>query len=247
MECYDKFAHIYDKLINSDIDYSKWAHIILQVCNEEHINKDVYLDLACGTGNITQYIGKSFKQVWGVDLSSEMLCEAQNKLKESGIKGNLIQQNICCLNLNKKFDLITCCLDSTNYITDENELEKYFQGVYNHLNPNGIFVFDINSYYKISEILGNNIFHFDNDDVVYIWDNEFDNEIVDMFITFFIKSGELYERFDEEHRERAYKESQLEAVLDKVGFSIIKRLDNYESSKISRTTERIAYFLRKKQ
>lgn len=245
MECYDKFAHIYDELINSDIDYSSWADKILQVCSEEHINKDAYLDLACGTGNITQYIGKSFTQVWGVDLSSEMLSEAANKLKDKGIKANLILQNICSLNLNKKFDLITCCLDSTNYITNENELEKYFQGVYNHLNSNGIFVFDINSYYKISEVLGNNTYHFDNEDVVYIWDNEFDNEIVDMFITFFIKCGELYERFDEEHRERAYKENQLELMLNKIGFTIIKKLDSYKHYKIEDTTERIAYFLKK--
>ena len=247
MECYEKFAHIYDELINSDIDYSCWADKIIQLCNEENINKDTYLDLACGTGNITQYVGKSFRQVWGVDLSSEMLSEAENKLKNTGIRAKLIQQNICSLNLNKKFDLITCCLDSTNYITSGEDLERYFQGVYNHLNSNGMFVFDINSYYKISEVLGNNIFHFDNDDVVYIWDNEFNNEIVDMFITFFIKSGELYERFDEEHRERAYKENQLEALLDKTGFTIIKKLDNYTHNKITDTTERIAYFLKKKQ
>ena len=47
------------------------------------------------------------------------------------------------LSLNRKFDLITSVLDSTNYITDIEGLKKYFKGVYDHLKDDGIFIFDI--------------------------------------------------------------------------------------------------------
>ena len=61
------------------------------------------------------------------------------------------------LSLNRKFDLITSVLDSTNYIIEEDKFVNYLMGVKEHLNDNGLFIFDINSYYKLSNILGNNI------------------------------------------------------------------------------------------
>ena len=104
--------------------------------------------------------------------------------------------------------MITCALDSTNYILDNQDLIKYFSSVKNHLKDDGLFIFDINSYYKLSEVLGNNLYNYDDGEVVYIWENEFKDDIVDMYLTFFVKRGQMYERFDEHHRERAYLEKK---------------------------------------
>ena len=246
MDCYKGLAQIYDALINKDINYNAWSKVILQNCQEQNVEFLDYLDLACGTGNLTMEISGSFKNTWAVDLSSEMLSEAEVKMREQKLSAKFVCQNICELNLNKCFDLITCCLDSTNYILEKNELEDYFSAVYTHLKDNGVFIFDINSYYKLTEILGNNIFNYDNDEVVYIWDNSINEEIVDMFLTFFVKEGELYRRFDEEHSERAYKMEYIEAVLKKTGFIIVNKLDNYKDNNIAENTERIAYVLKKK-
>lgn len=248
MECYKQFAHIYDELINGDVNYKKWSKTIINICNEYGVKKENYLDLACGTGNLTQEIMEDFKHIWAVDFSYDMLMEAEKKIRRLGHKPKLICQDICKLNLNQTFDLITCCLDSTNYILDEGDLEEYFKGVYNSLNDNGIFVFDINSYYKLSKILGNNMFHYDNDDVVYIWENQFEDDIVDMFLTFFKKnSAGCYERFDEEHSERAYTEEKIDSILKKLNFKILKKLDTYKSEIITKETERIAYIVCKNQ
>lgn len=245
MDCYKEFAHIYDKLIYEDINYKKWAQVILKICEELSVDKNYYLDLACGTGNMTKEIGKKFKNVWAVDLSEEMLTEAEEKLRISGIKSKLICQDICDLDLNKKFNLITCSLDSTNYILDEDDLISYFKGVYEHLDNEGIFVFDINSYYKLTNILGNNTFNFDNEDTVYIWENYIEDDVVQMYITFFQRDGELYRRFDEEHEERAYREELIEESLKKIGFKVFKKFDNYEDEIVNDTTERIVYVVKK--
>lgn len=243
MDCYKKFAHIYDELIKSDVDYSTWAENIVKICKDKNINFEDYLDLACGTGNLTYNLAHNFSHVWGVDMSDDMLSEADAKLREKNIRARLINQNICELNLNKKFDLITCCLDSTNYILEEKNLEQYFKRVKEHLKDNGIFIFDINSHYKLSSILGNNIFTYDNDDdVVYIWQNEFENEIVDMYLTFFVKADDgKYERFDEEHTERAYTEEYIEGLLKKYNFNVLKKLNNYTEDVVDEKTERIVY------
>ncbi len=244
MNCYKDFAHIYDELIQGDVDYKAWGQVILGICRDNNINFEEYLDLACGTGNITKEIATSFKHTWGVDLSEDMLMEADKKLRGAKIKGKLVSQDICNLELNRKFDLITCCLDSTNYILEEQKIEKYLMGVKKHLKEDGIFIFDINSYYKLSHVLGNNVFTYDEGDVVYIWENNFEDQVVDMFLTFFVKASEGYDRFDEEHSERAYTEIQIENLLAKCGYSILKKLNNYCDSKIEEDTERIVYIVK---
>lgn len=245
MNRYKDFAKIYDELINTDIDYKKWANVILGLIKELNVNFEDYLDIACGTGNLTKELSGNFKNTWAVDLSMEMLTEAEAKLRAECKKAKFICQDITSLQLNRRFDVITCCLDSTNYIIDEEQLELYFSGVYKHLKENGIFIFDINSYYKLTEVLGDNIFTYNSDDVVYVWENSLEDDIVNMYLTFFIKQDELYKRFDEEHEERAYKEETIEYYLKKVGFSVIKRLDNYEYKDIKENTERIVYVLKK--
>ena len=80
---------------------------------------------------------------------ASMLREAFNKFKENRIKGRIICQDMTEMQLNRKFDLITSVLDSTNYITDEDDLKKYFSSVKEHLKDDGIFIFDVNSYYKL--------------------------------------------------------------------------------------------------
>ena len=245
MDCYKEFAHIYDELINSDIDYRTWASNILCICKENGIDMDSYLDLACGTGNLTIEIASEFKDIWAVDLSSEMLSEAEQKMRAAKLKARFICQDICELNLNNTFNLITCCLDSTNYILEEKKIIKYLLDVYSLLKPDGLFIFDINSYYKLTNILGNNVFNYDSDDVVYIWENYLENDIVDMNLTFFVKEGQVYRRFDEHHLERAYKEEYIENILNKVGFKIVRKIDNYEDKVVSENTERICYVLKR--
>ena len=245
MDCYKEFAHIYDELINSDIDYKTWASKILCICKEYGIDWSSYLDLACGTGNLTIEIAGQFKQIMAVDLSCDMLCEAEKKIRDAGIKAKFVCQDICELNLNDTYNLITCCLDSSNYILEDENFEKYLLGVYNILKEEGLFIFDINSYYKLTNVLGNNIYNFDSDDVVYIWENCLENDIVEMNLTFFKKEGQVYRRFDEEHSERAYKEEYIERVIKEIGFEIIKKMDNYEEKAVTENTERICYVLGK--
>ena len=240
MDCYKEFAYIYDELINVDIDYSSFGEFILKICDKNSVHRENYLDLACGTGNLTETIYKNFKHSFGVDMSSEMLTEAERKMRNNPSKPKFICQDICELNINKEFELITCCLDSINYITEESSLEALFISVKKHLSSAGIFVFDINSYHKIKNILGNNTFTYDDADVFYVWENKFEDEIVDMFLTFFIKKGESYYRIDEEHSERAYESEFIIELLKQCGLEIIDILD-CQDKPISEETERITF------
>ena len=89
----------------------------------EILNFEDYLDLACGTGNVAIEVCKFFKSTYAVDLSDDMLNIAFEKFKEHRIKAKVICQDMCELSLNRKFDLITSVLDSTNYITEDEDLK----------------------------------------------------------------------------------------------------------------------------
>ena len=243
---YGEFAKIYDELINEDINYDEMVKRILDICNLHNLELNDYLDIACGTGNVTIRIAKYFKNIYGVDLSEDMLREAFDKFKKEKIKGKIICQDMTELSLNREFDLITSVLDSTNYITDINGLQEYFKGVYNHLKSNGLFIFDGNSYYKLSEILGNNIYTYSEEEVFYTWENVFEEDLLSMFLTFFVKKGELYERFEEEHLERAYTEEQLEKELEKANLEVIAKFDGYTENYVQANTERIVYVVKKR-
>ena len=243
---YGEFANIYDELIYEDINYEKVADKVINICKENNINFEDYLDLACGTGNVAIEVCKFFKSTYAVDLSDDMLNIAFEKFKEHRIKAKVICQDMCELSLNRKFDLITSVLDSTNYITEDEDLLSYFKRVNEHLKDDGIFIFDINSYYKLSEVMGNNIYTYSSDDIFYTWENTFEDEVLNMFLTFFVKQNSgLYERFEEEHFERAYTEENIEQALDECGFKLLGKFAGYSNEEVKADTERILYVVKK--
>ena len=97
---YGEFAKIYDELINEDINYDEMVERILEICNSYNVELNDYLDIACGTGNVTIRVAKHFKNIYGVDLSEDMLREAFDKFKEARIKGKIICQDMTELSLN---------------------------------------------------------------------------------------------------------------------------------------------------
>ena len=243
---YKQFAKIYDELIHEDIDYKKIGDFVESICREYNIKNDYYLDLACGTGNVALEIAEKFKNRFLVDLSQDMLDEAYEKFREKRIKANIVCQDMTELCLNRKFDLITCVLDSTNYILDEEGIDNYFNAVNENLDDDGIFMFDINSYYKLSEILGNNIYTFNSEDVFYSWENIFEDEIVEMNLTFFVKEDGRYRRFDEIHEERAYTVETINDLLEQNGFEVLAKYDGYSKKEVTEKSERILYVVKKK-
>lgn len=241
MNSYNEFASIYDELMN-DFDYEKWLDYIESIYKFYKIEPKEILEMACGTGNLTYQLAKRGYNLVSFDLSSEMLSKAYEKLSRfKNVK--LLNQDMINFNLNKKFDSVISICDSINYIIHEEDLYHTFKNVYNHLKDGGIFIFDINSFYKLKEIIGNNTFIEDRENVFYTWQNEFDsyNNICSFYLTFFIKDKENYYRFDEEHEEKAYKVEEISDLLDKVGFKKVDYFDCFTFNKAKPKSERINF------
>lgn len=239
---YKGFAYVYDKLMG-DVDYKAWVNYVEQIINNNTNKVNKILELACGTGNITIPLAKKGYNIVGVDISEDMLMIAKNKSMENNLNIFFIHQNMVDLELDKKFDCVLIMCDGVNYITDKDDLLKLFKKVYNILEDKGMFIFDISSAYKIKNILGNNTFGEDLDDVCYLWQNYFDEEsqILEMDLTIFIKEGKCYRKEEEFHTQRAYDVGEVIKLLNKINFKCIKTYDEFNFDSHKDDSERIFF------
>lgn len=242
MEMYTDFAQIYDELICKDIDYSYIADFIeKEFCAVK--KPSLVLDMACGTGNLTNILSERGYDMIGSDISYEMLGIAKRKNPDI----LYLCQDMRSLDLYGTVDAVLCMTDSLNYICDINELKNVFRLVKNYLNPDAPFIFDMNSHYKLSQIIADNTFTYDDDKVYYVWENEYDqkNREANFYLTFFVlnKKG-TYTRFDERHTQKAYTNEEIICALKEANFSDINVYDGYSKNKAAETSERIVYIAR---
>lgn len=242
---YNLLAYKYD-LLTYDVDYQKMIEFYNYIIEKQNVNVRNVLELGCGTGNITEkLIGYN---IFAIDISEEMLSVAMEKFQ--GKRNiSLFNMDIREFKFGKKFDLCIAGLDVINYIYNEEDLIKTFKNVYDHLEKDSVFIFDINSSYKIKHYIGNNIFTDEVDDVVYIWQGSYDenSSINEYLLTFFVKDIDgKYERFSEVHKERAYDETFIVDLLKEAGFSKIETYDEFTREPAKKESLRISFVAYKK-
>ena len=216
---YDKFSTVYDKFIG--IDYEAWVEYIEKLWVKFGLKPTLVLDLACGTGNITIPLARKGYDMIGIDNSTEMLLEARNKSSENIL---FISQDMREFELYGTVDACVCMVDSINYILEDKEVSEVFKLVHNYLNPDGLFIFDINSEYKFKYMLGDNSFCDSDHDCAIIWENYYDEHtmINEYFLNIFIQNESgFYERHEEVHHQRAYSKELIESLLKNAGFELL--------------------------
>lgn len=246
MESYYHLAEYYDMLMD-EVDYNDWCSFIEEIFNIYSFKPRNILDTACGTGNITIPMTLKGYNLWGVDISEEMLAIAENKARNKKMNIKFIKQNMTELELNKSFDSVLCMCDGVNYIIDEKALFKYFKTVYNSINTEGLFIFDISSKYKLINVLGNNTLFQEKDEFCYIWENSYneEEELLEMRLNFFIPQQDMYKRLEEYHIQRAYSEKYLVKLLAEAGFKNIRSFDEMKLEKPKNKSERIFFAAQK--
>ena len=222
MDAYKNLAASYDRLTN-DVDYEATVAFYEEILRREGLAPRTVVDLACGTGSVTEILARKGYRVTGVDMSEEMLTEAAMKTMEMEQPPMYSCQLLQELRLPRGVDMAVCALDSLDYILDPADCKEAIRRAYKALNPGGIFIFDVNTPEKL-RAMDDQVFLDEDDDVYCVWRGEFDEEtnICSYGMDLFQREGNMWRRSFEEHREYAYSQEQLTEFLKDAGFTHIR-------------------------
>lgn len=272
MEAYTDFAGVYD-IFMDDTPYEDWALYIsgllkkygvaqdeepewaegAKVPEEEMVRfralaaeRNLVVDLGCGTGTLTELLAAMGYDMIGIDNSGEMLQIAREKKEKSGNEILYLQQDMKELELYGTVGAVVSVCDSLNYLLEEEDMLQVFGLVNNYLYPGGVFIFDFNTVYKYETVIGDATIAENREDCSFIWENYYDGEgqMNEYDLTVFVKteSGdgeELFRRFTETHYQRGYTLEQMRSFVEKAGMEFVTAVDADTHETVREESERI--------
>lgn len=251
MAIYERYAPLYDA--SGQVRFALLTHDFLgQLLVRHAVPGRRVLDLACGTGTLATLLAADGWLVVGLDQSAAMLAVASAKADERQLGEQLVfvQGDMRAAHevvAPASIDLVTCTYDSLNYLLDADELAACFAAVAATLVPGGLFVADMNTRYflehdweacLIRELSG----------YVQIEQSQFDptTSTSRMLLTGFLGDDESgYERFDEQHVERAYPPDEIARLLAAAGLHLEAQYDSFTFSPPGLRTQRIFFVARR--
>lgn len=207
-------AAIYDSLMTV-VPYRQWIDYVERIWKRYHCQPHRVLDLACGTGNTTLELARRGYEVVGVDYSAAMLREARRKAPEIVF----YEQDARQLSLPGRFDACVCLFDSLNYILEWEGLVAAMAGVARHLEPGGLFVFDLNAIRALEEGMFTQAGHGRDASVAYVWQSHYfpESRLCRVDMRFLVHEAVGSRQFTETHWQRGYTIEEVTRALSEAG------------------------------
>lgn len=265
MEAYTDFAYVYDTFMD-ETPYGEWCDFIKDIIKKYGISepvraedplqseKNLVLDLGCGTGTLTEMLAEAGYDMIGLDNSEDMLELAMEKRDRYGHESLYLLQDMRKLELYSTVGTVLSVCDSVNYILTEEELTDVFKRVNNYLFPGGIFIFDFNTVYKYAEVIGDTTIAENREECSFIWENYYHEEeaVNEYEVTVFVRDGlldkdteanrkreDMYRKFSETHYQRGYTVEQMKKMVEAAGMRIELVLDADNHRDVSAESERV--------
>lgn len=268
MESYSDFAEVYDEFMDAT-PYEEWCARLLQIIEQYGIShkksdhdgksfseeelalaseRNLVLDLGCGTGTLTELLAAEGFDMIGIDNSPDMLQEAMQKKEASGHDIMYLCQDMRELELYCTVGTVISICDSVNYLLEDEDMIETFRRVNNYLYPQGLFIFDFNTDYKYREVIGDTTIAENREDCSFIWDNFYDEEsrINEYDLTIFVKDKEngedgeqLFRRFQEIHLQRGYELQEMLHFVEEAGLEFLFAIDADTEEEVTAETGRV--------
>jgi SAM-dependent methyltransferase len=250
MQPYTGFASVYD-LFMDNVPYDDWADYVQQLLKKHQIENGLVLELGCGTGSMTRRLAEKGYDLIGIDNSEEMLQIAREK--SAGNEDGILY---LCQDM-REFELygtvaaaISVC-DSMNYILSEEDMLQVFRLVNNYLDPQGLFIFDLDTQYAYEEILGDNTIAENREEGSFIWENSYYEEerMNEINLTLFIpeKDPSLFRKYEEMHYRKAYTLDTIKRLIEEAGMEWVAVYDALTEKKPKKDCERVYIIAREKR
>ena len=245
---YEKFAHAYDQMM-ANVDYVRWANYIESLLRNYKCYPRKILDVACGTAALTVLLAERGYEMWGLDRAEGMLAIARQKAATRNLDVQFVQGEMQSFDLNQRFDAVICTYDSINYALSEEDLAAIFKTVSTHLEPSGLFIFDVTTEKNIAQHFHAQTFAENREDYSYIWKNiySYHNKICHTDLTFFIREDELFRRFEEVHVQKIFEVRTVKKLLNQTGYKMLGAHDMYTFNRSNRHSDRINFTVQKQE
>ena len=245
MDIYASFAKAYDCFFENE-NYNKWDEYLFRLITDCGLSAESILDLGCGTGRLLVLLAKRYEntELYGIDISSDMLMIAQSAADENGLSVRFSNQDMEFFKMYNPVKLVISAHDCVNYLTEDGSAEGCFKSVYAALQNGGAFIFDVNTAYKFENVLDKKSFVYDAEEIFCVWENEYDEDskCCDFILNLFFKekdANEMYVRETEIHTERAYDSEWLERTLLDAGFASVRFYHEFTAEEPRANSERI--------
>ena len=254
MEAYGDFAYVYDEFMDNT-PYEEWCGYLCESIEKYGVSrpdreakdvleseKNLVVDLGCGTGTLTQMLYEAGYDMIGVDNSEEMLSVAMEKRDNQGSEILYLLQDMRELELYSTVGTVISVCDSVNYILEEEELLAVFRLVNNFLYPGGLFIFDFNTVYKYAEVIGDATIAENREECSFIWENYYHEveEINEYDLTVFVQEADgRFRRFQENHYQRGYRSESIRALLEEAGMEVAEMIDADTRGDVTPQSERV--------
>ncbi|MFD1956683.1 class I SAM-dependent DNA methyltransferase [Paenibacillus thailandensis] len=250
MSSYGRFALVYDRLME-DMPYADWLRFARECWNKYGMPATV-ADLGCGTGSLSIPLARAGFEVYGIDLSSDMLTVARSKWDETSRfdlrtgPGSIrwLNQDMRDWKLPEPMDSVISFCDCVNYLVEEKDVEAAFKATYNGMRDGGVFLFDVHPQSRLIEYGEEQPFVLDERDVAYIWTCDLDRprcEIEHNLTIFSREEDGRFSRFEETHVQRAYDADWIEQALRRAGFRQVDRYADFELKAPTPHSERLFF------
>ncbi len=208
-------ARVYDSIM-ADIEYDEWVSFVLQAAAEQGFAGGRVLDLGCGTGNATRPLVGLGLQVEGLDGSEEMLAVARRKLP--GVTFH--RGDFTSFELPGRYALVYSVFDSLNNLLTDEAFLAMARRVRAHLEPGGVFVFDVNTPVGLRGLWEGGVAAGLADDVYYRWEHSFDEATGLARVEAYCDTPQG--AFTEVHHERGYDADAVRRLLSAAGLEVVE-------------------------
>ncbi len=239
---YSALAPVYDKL-NSDIDYGRWADFI-EECFSRYLKEkpELVLDLGCGTGSMTLELADRGYDMTGLDISPDMLTQAYSRVANEGKFGILfLEGDMCDFELYGTVGAVVCCLDGINHLQSEDDVLRCFKTVHNYTDPDGLFIFDVNTPHKFKNVYADNDYVLEDKGAVCVWQNRLSEDAMqcDFHLSVFERCRDgRYKRTNGVQTEYCYTEETLKKLLCEAGFEVLGFFGGVNFEELQSDTQR---------
>lgn len=242
---FDEIAFLYDELMEG-VPYIEWLKYINQILVTFEGVPEKVLDLCCGTGRVSMMLAEQGFKVSGIDISSGMIQLAKRNSQKKGLDIDFHVQDASCFSMPDRYDLVISLFDSLNYILDIKALQQCFNRVADHLAPDGLFIFDMNTELALAAGLFNQNNKGSKTRLIYNWKSSYNYETGICAVEMDFEYGREHgKKIQIVHHQRAYDLGDIASMLVTAGFDILAVYDAYNFRRVSAKSDRVFFVARK--